>query len=167
MVAAHLLSFQCNVVNAHGVRSPKQSPQAAVLVPAHPSQQSSGCSTSFTCPSQTVRRQRGERFVAAAQSSNGASITPPWSVPDARLVLQDGSVWHGKGFGYLEGNNVGEVVFNTTLTGYQELLTDPSYKGQFICYTVPHIGNVGINTGQHLLLIFILATMLDTCRARG
>ena len=65
-----------------------------------------------------------------------------------RLVMQDGSVWHGKGFGYQEGGTqVGEVVFNTTLTGYQELLTDPSYRGQFVCYTVPHVGNVGINAG--------------------
>lgn len=67
---------------------------------------------------------------------------------DCRLVLADGSVWPGKAFGYTEGGSqVGEVVFNTTLTGYQELLTDPSYKGQFVCYTVPHIGNVGINLG--------------------
>ena len=42
---------------------------------------------------------------------------------------------------------VGEVVFNTSLTGYQEILTDPSYKGQFVCFTYPHIGNVGINPG--------------------
>lgn len=56
-------------------------------------------------------------------------------------------MWHGKSFGYTGESQVGEVVFNTTLTGYQELLTDPSYKGQFVCYTTPHIGNVGINTG--------------------
>lgn len=43
---------------------------------------------------------------------------------------------------------VGEVVFNTSLTGYQEILTDPSYKGQFVCFTYPHIGNVGINPGE-------------------
>lgn len=60
-------------------------------------------------------------------------------------MLADGSVWHGKSFGYTGESQVGEVVFNTTLTGYQELLTDPSYKGQFVCYTTPHIGNVGIN----------------------
>ena len=66
-----------------------------------------------------------------------------------RLVLADGSVWHGKSFGYTEGGTtVAEVVFNTTLTGYQELLTDPSYRGQIVCYTTPHIGNVGINAGE-------------------
>ena len=43
---------------------------------------------------------------------------------------------------------VGEVVFNTSLTGYQEILTDPSYKGQFVAFTYPHIGNVGINPGE-------------------
>lgn len=43
---------------------------------------------------------------------------------------------------------VGEVVFNTSLTGYQEILTDPSYKGQFVVFTYPHIGNVGINEGE-------------------
>ena len=42
---------------------------------------------------------------------------------------------------------MGEVVFNTSLTGYQEILTDPSYKGQFVVFTYPHIGNVGINEG--------------------
>ena len=42
---------------------------------------------------------------------------------------------------------MGEVVFNTSLTGYQEILTDPSYKGQFVVFTYPHIGNVGINPG--------------------
>ena len=77
------------------------------------------------------------------------------SIQICRLVLADGSVWPGNAFGYTEGGSqVGEVVFNTTLTGYQELLTDPSYKGQFVCYTVPHIGNVGINTGKLSLPCF-------------
>lgn len=60
------------------------------------------------------------------------------------LVLDDGSVYWGKGFG-LEGSKVGEVVFNTSLTGYQEVLTDPSYAAQIITFTFPHIGNVGAN----------------------
>ncbi|KAI7841584.1 hypothetical protein COHA_004754 [Chlorella ohadii] len=64
-----------------------------------------------------------------------------------RLVLEDGSVWHGFAFGHT-GTEVGEVVFNTSLTGYQEILTDPSYKGQFVVFTYPHIGNVGINAGD-------------------
>ena len=63
----------------------------------------------------------------------------------AILVLEDGSVFYGKSIGY-EGSSVGEVVFNTALTGYQEILTDPSYASQMITLTYPHIGNVGVNT---------------------
>ncbi len=63
-------------------------------------------------------------------------------------MLEDGSVWHGSSFG-AKGTAIGEVVFNTSLTGYQEIMTDPSYKGQFVCFTLPHIGNVGVNTGGH------------------
>ena len=61
-----------------------------------------------------------------------------------RLVLSDGSVWHGTSFGHT-GTSIAECVFNTSMTGYQEILTDPSYKGQFVVFTYPHIGNVGIN----------------------
>lgn len=76
-----------------------------------------------------------------------AASNPPWAENDARLVLEDGSVWHGVAFG-ARASAVGEAVFNTSLTGYQEILTDPSYKGQFVVFTVPHIGNVGINPGE-------------------
>jgi carbamoyl-phosphate synthase small subunit len=69
---------------------------------------------------------------------------PPWKEKNARLVLEDGSVWHGVAFG-ATGTAVGEVVFNTSMSGYQEILTDPSYKGQFVCFTHVHIGNTGIN----------------------
>ncbi|KAG1694815.1 Carbamoyl-phosphate synthase small chain [Nymphon striatum] len=62
----------------------------------------------------------------------------------AILILEDGSEFHGKSIGY-SGTNVGEVVFNTALTGYQEILTDPSYASQMVTLTYPHIGNVGIN----------------------
>lgn len=62
----------------------------------------------------------------------------------AVLVLADGSVFPGISIG-AEGASVGEVVFNTTMTGYQELLTDPSYAQQIVTLTYPHIGNVGIN----------------------
>jgi carbamoyl-phosphate synthase small subunit len=62
----------------------------------------------------------------------------------AVLVLDDGTVFWGKGIG-AKGKNVGEVVFNTSITGYQEVLTDPSYAGQIITFTFPHIGNVGAN----------------------
>ena len=62
----------------------------------------------------------------------------------ALLVLSDGIVFEGKGFGY-EGETIGEVVFNTSMTGYQEILTDPSYRGQIVTMTYPQIGNYGIN----------------------
>src|SRR5690242_16766117 len=63
---------------------------------------------------------------------------------DAALVLADGSVFWGKGIG-AEGTALGEVCFNTAMTGYQEIMTDPSYAGQIIAFTFPHIGNVGAN----------------------
>lgn len=62
----------------------------------------------------------------------------------ALLVLSDGTVFEGSGFGS-EGETIGEVVFNTSMTGYQEILTDPSYKGQIVVMTYPQIGNYGIN----------------------
>ena len=66
------------------------------------------------------------------------------SRPTAVLVLSDGSVFKGRGFGAAV-TNVGEVCFNTSMTGYQEIMTDPSYAGQIITFTFPHIGNVGTN----------------------
>ena len=60
------------------------------------------------------------------------------------LVLADGTVFEGKGFG-AEGETIGEVVFNTSMTGYQEILTDPSYKGQIVTMTCTQIGNYGVN----------------------
>lgn len=65
------------------------------------------------------------------------------SIP-ALLVLADGSVFHGVSVGY-NGNTSGEVVFNTAMTGYQEILTDPSYCKQIVTLTYPHIGNTGTN----------------------
>ncbi len=62
----------------------------------------------------------------------------------ALLVLEDGTSFYGKSIG-AEGQTVGEVVFNTSLTGYQEILTDPSYCRQIVTLTYPHIGNVGVN----------------------
>src|SRR5579862_8558630 len=62
----------------------------------------------------------------------------------AVLALADGTVFHGGGIG-AAGYAVGEVVFNTAMTGYEEILTDPSYAGQIVTLTYPHIGNVGVN----------------------
>jgi len=65
-------------------------------------------------------------------------------VEPALLVLEDGTVFRGKSFG-AKGTTVGEVVFNTGMTGYQEVLTDPSYFGQIITFTYPELGNTGVN----------------------
>src|SRR6476469_5696876 len=74
------------------------------------------------------------------------SSPKPWAEAPltARLVLADGTVISGYGLGAI-GSAVGEVCFNTAITGYQEILTDPSYAGQIIAFTFPHIGNVGAN----------------------
>lgn len=66
--------------------------------------------------------------------------------PDAHLVLQDGTVFEGQAAGFLppSGLTTGEFVFNTALSGYQEVITDPSYAGQIIAFTYPHIGNYGV-----------------------
>ena len=78
----------------------------------------------------------------ANSASPGAWAEAPMT---ARLVLADGSVIAGHGLGAV-GRAAGEVCFNTAITGYQEILTDPSYAGQIITFTFPHIGNVGTNT---------------------
>src|SRR5712692_10176931 len=62
----------------------------------------------------------------------------------AKLALEDGTVYTGRGFG-AEGESFGEVVFNTSMTGYQEVLTGPSYTGQIVTMTYPLIGNDGVN----------------------
>ena len=64
--------------------------------------------------------------------------------PRATLVLEDGRTFYGQTFAG-QGETLGEVVFNTAMTGYQEVLTDPSYKGQIVSMTYPLIGNYGIN----------------------
>lgn len=63
---------------------------------------------------------------------------------EAILVLEDGRTFHGESFGAI-GETIGEVVFSTGMTGYQETLTDPSYKGQIVVMTAPHVGNTGVN----------------------
>ena len=70
----------------------------------------------------------------------------PWETfkPTALLVLADGTVIEGTGLG-ARGEAVGEVCFNTAITGYEEILTDPSYAGQIVTFTFPHVGNVGVN----------------------
>ena len=62
----------------------------------------------------------------------------------ALIALEDGTVFEGKSVG-VEGEQKGEIVFNTSMTGYQEIITDPSYKGQIVTMTYPLIGNYGVN----------------------
>src|SRR5579883_2794818 len=69
---------------------------------------------------------------------------PPKTQPPAKLALEDGAVFTGRAFG-ASGTSEGEVVFNTSMSGYQEILTDPSYKGQIVTMTYPLIGNYGVN----------------------
>src|SRR5262249_61490078 len=85
--------------------------------------------------------------LAAEAVALRAREAPAWAdeASTALLVLEDGTVIEGKGAGAV-GVAVGEVCFNTAMTGYQEILTDPSYAGQIITFTFPHIGNVGTNT---------------------
>src|ERR1700727_2407911 len=79
------------------------------------------------------------------EPSSAGDETPPGAT--AALVMADGSIFWGRGFGAHSGHPapVGEICFNTGMTGYQETLTDPSYAGQIITFTFPHIGNVGAN----------------------
>ena len=81
-------------------------------------------------------------MVVKAESEAEEGWSP--SATTALLVLADGTVIEGSGFG-ASGSAAGEVCFNTAMTGYQEILTDPSYAGQIITFTFPHIGNVGAN----------------------
>ena len=77
-----------------------------------------------------------------ANVAANAALFPP--VSPALLALADGTLFRGRAIG-AAGMTVGEVVFNTSMTGYQEILTDPSYAGQIVTLTYPHIGNVGVN----------------------
>jgi len=78
-------------------------------------------------------------------TSSATAARPAARFSTARLVLADGTVFEGTGFGAAHAA-VGEVCFNTAMTGYQEILTDPSYAGQIVAFTFPHIGIVGTNS---------------------
>src|SRR5207245_7678298 len=88
----------------------------------------------------------GASDIAARTSRNGSTGRLQSSnMPAARLILEDGTVYEGESFGSTE-NAIGEVVFNTSLTGYQEIATDPSYRFQIVTMTYPHIGNYGVES---------------------
>src|SRR5205809_7473000 len=96
-------------------------------------------------------------------------MTAQWP---AALVLENGKIFRGEGFG-ANKESIGEVVFNTAITGYQEILTDPSYCGQIVTLTHPHIGNTGANredveSGKVFaagLVVRDLSTAVSSCRA--
>ena len=87
--------------------------------------------------------EMGSEDAAPPAPAAGETVLRP-DKADAALVLEDGSVFWGRGTG-AAGVAIGEVCFNTAMTGYQEILTDPSYAGQIITFTFPHVGNVGAN----------------------
>jgi len=126
----------------------------AAGVPCSPSAPCPPASAAPSRPAPSARARRAlairPRAAAANGGANGAPLPPPFKTKDARLVLEDGSVWRAAAFGAPSGADgvVGEAVFNTSMTGYQEIMTDPSYKGQFVVFTYPHIGNTGINFGE-------------------
>src|SRR5687768_1085799 len=72
------------------------------------------------------------------------ALMEDYQMKRALLALENGAVFYGRSIG-IEGHKVGEVIFNTSMTGYQEILSDPSYADQIITFTYPHIGNVGVN----------------------
>src|SRR5450432_3079847 len=96
------------------------------------------------------------RLCNAFMTTSETDAAWPDHKPTALLVLADGTVLEGFGLG-AEGHAVGEVCFNTAMTGYEEILTDPSYAGQLITFTFPHIGNVGTN-GEDIETVNMAAT---------
>ena len=83
---------------------------------------------------------------------------------NAKLVLSNGNVFPGFFFG-ASGTAIGEIVFNTGMTGYQEVITDPSYYGQFLTFTYPEIGNTGINFEDSESNIYVKGCLLYTSDA--
>ena len=103
-----------------------------------------------------AQRRRDERSRPVDHRARGAAMSGAdheRRPQEALLVLADGTTFEGEAAGWWDPERpvpaVGEVVFNTTLTGYQEVLTDPSYAGQIVCFTYPHIGNYGITAADN------------------
>ena len=94
-------------------------------------------------PLSALSRSPIQESSAMTPSASTSSDTPAGAT--AALVLADGTVFWGRGFGAHSPGRVGEICFNTGMSGYQETLTDPSYAGQVIAFTFPHIGNTGVN----------------------
>ena len=102
-------------------------------------------SSAFPCPKRNRAFPKSPRvFVYLKDPFDYNQIHTRLKTQTAVLVLQDGTVYHGRSFGHV-GEARGEVCFNTGMTGYQEVLTDPSYSGQIVTMTYPQVGNYGIN----------------------
>lgn len=86
-----------------------------------------------------IKNEQEDAYIPFSISSDGKEI-----VSDSILMLEDGTYFLGKSFGSKQ-TKIGEICFNTSMTGYQEIITDPSYAGQIISFTFPHIGNIGTN----------------------
>ena len=82
--------------------------------------------------------------IATATEAHSPNVNEQPNSATGALVLADGSGYWGDGLG-AEGCTSGEICFNTSMTGYQEIMTDPSYADQIITFTFPHIGNIGVN----------------------
>ncbi|HMU14950.1 MAG TPA: carbamoyl-phosphate synthase domain-containing protein, partial [Flavobacteriales bacterium] len=79
--------------------------------------------------------------------------------PEALLLLADGTVFKGRAIGAI-GTTVGEICFNTGMTGYQEIFSDPSYTGQIMVMATPHIGNYGVKEGEEESRAFTIAGLV-------
>ena len=86
-----------------------------------------------------IKNEQEDAYIPFSISSDDKEI-----VSDSILMLEDGTYFLGKSFGSKQ-TKIGEICFNTSMSGYQEIITDPSYAGQIICFTFPHIGNIGTN----------------------
>src|SRR5436190_23378910 len=126
-------------------RSKRERPWMRAHVPAsHVRAPFDATNVSATSPSDAgcLRRSSDMSPATIVAPDKRVSLLP--AITPAILALADGTVFRGRAIGAL-GRAMGEVVFNTAMTGYEEILTDPSYAGQIVTLTYPHIGNVGIN----------------------
>ncbi|MBI4363962.1 MAG: hypothetical protein HY568_00900, partial [Candidatus Latescibacteria bacterium] len=96
------------------------------------------------CPKPIPPRESADVIRSGLVTAQRRASPSPEASSKACLALEDGAFFEGRSFGR-HGETEGEVVFNTALSGYQEVLTDPSYAGQIVAMTYPHIGNYGVN----------------------
>src|SRR5262249_40910633 len=118
----------------------------AITAFARPSRRTGCCTKLLAQYAEPERQRKGKSPVSGAAGLDSISTgsVRRMSQALAKLALEDGTVYTGRSFGAV-GEKIGEVVFNTSMTGYQEVLTDPSYKGQIVTMTYPLIGNYGVN----------------------